>query len=142
MKFVNYTSVTFFILLLSSCGLSDRTKFTISIKNNSNKSLYFTYSFTYPDTSVDNSQYIPKGSTRTPSVVVDPGQLANIIISRVSLDEFYDQIPSGKFEVLVYDANVVKNTPWDTVVAKYLVLKRYELTSGDVTRTNGKISYP
>lgn len=139
MKRVTYMLLAALFLLLASCNPN---KFTIDLKNNSNKSLYFTYSYTYPDTSVDNSIYLPPGSTRTPSVVVAPGELSNIIYSKVSLDEFYAHIPSGKLQVLVYDASVVKTTPWDTVVAKYLVLKRYEITSGDVSRTKGVISYP
>ena len=142
MKTVTYMLLAAFMLLLASCPLSDRTKFTIDLKNNSNKSLYFTYSYTYPDTSVDNSIYLPPGSTRTPSAVVAPGERSNIINSKVSLDEFYAHIPSGKLQVLVYDANVVKTTPWDTVVAKYLVLKRYEITTDDVSGTKGLISYP
>jgi hypothetical protein len=139
MKRVTYMLPAALFLLLASCNPN---KFTIDLKNNSTKSLYFTYSYTYPDTSVDNNIYLPPGSTRTPSVVVAPGELINIIYSKVSIDEFYAHIPSGKFQVLVYDASVVKTTPWDTVVAKYLVLKRYELTSGDVARTRGVISYP
>jgi hypothetical protein len=97
MKRVTYMLPGALFLLLASCGLTSQTKFTIDLKNNSNKSLYFTYSYTYPDTSVDNSIYLPLGSTRTPSVVVAPGELGNIIYSKVSMDEFYAHIPSGKF---------------------------------------------
>jgi hypothetical protein len=76
-------------------------------------------------------------------VAVAPGERSNIIASKVSLEEFYAHVPSGKFQVLVYDASVVKTTPWDTVVSKYLVLKRYELTADeDVSGTKGVISYP
>ena len=139
MKSVTYMLLPALILVLTSCNPS---KFTIALKNTSNKSLYFTYSYTYPDTSVDNSIYISPGSTRTPSMVVAPGEQVNVIISRVGLEEFYARIPSGKLQVLVYDANVVKTTPWDTVMTKYMVLKRYEITADDVTRTKGVINYP
>jgi hypothetical protein len=142
MKHVTYMLLAALYLLSASCGLTNRTKFSIDLKNNSNKNLYFTYSYAYPDTSVDNSIYLPTGSTRTPSVVVAPGERSNIIASKVSLDEFYAHIPSGKLQVLVYDANVAKTTPWDTVMAKYLVLKRYEITADDVSGTKGLITYP
>jgi hypothetical protein len=68
---------------------------------------------------------------------VHPGEAGNIFASKASLDEFYVHVPSGKFQVLVYDVNIIKTTPWDTVVSTYPVLKRYELMADNVARTVG-----
>lgn len=43
--------------------------------------------------------------------------------------------------VFVMDAELVKNTPWDTVKAKYLVLKRYDLSFHDLDSMNWTITY-
>ncbi len=45
------------------------------------------------------------------------------------------------FMVFVLDAELVKNTPWDTVKAKYLVLKRYDLSFNDLDSMNWTITY-
>ena len=54
----------------------------------------------------------------------------------------------GRFEqfekvmVFVFDAQVLETTPWDTVKAKYLVLKRYDLSLQDLESMNWTITYP
>jgi hypothetical protein len=136
------------ILILLTCLLPsfmscrpDHTYVLFSIKNNSDKSIYFTYSNLYPDTAVDTSIYIPPGSTRTPGEVIYPGQTypENAFIS---LNSYFGSVPSDTIEIFIYDANLVQTTPWDSVVANYLVLKRYDLSLQDIDKMNGVISYP
>jgi hypothetical protein len=142
------TSVLFvaFLCSLASCGLEDHWPVLFSIKNNSNRRLYFQYKLTYPDTSVDNSIYLPNNSTRTPSEIISAGQTQAVLggfeEKQPALGKLFAQIPSGKLEVFVFDVNVVSKTPWDTVVAKYLVLKRYDLTLDSMKKMNRVITYP
>jgi hypothetical protein len=115
--------------------------FDLSIKNNSDSGIYYTYSTLYPDTAVDTSVYIPPGSTRTPSEVIYPGQ-TNTVIAIASLQGYFSTIPSDTLEIFIYDAKLVQRTSWDSVVAKYLVLKRYDLTLQEIEKMNGIVTYP
>ncbi len=45
------------------------------------------------------------------------------------------------FIVFFYDENIVNTTPWDTIRAKYMILKRYDLSYEDVERMNWTITY-
>jgi hypothetical protein len=54
-----------------------------------------------------------------------------------------DDIPGKKLQVFVF--SVVKTTPqwnWDSVITKYQVLKRYELTADELKAMNNIINYP
>jgi hypothetical protein len=115
--------------------------FVLSIKNNSDTSIYYTYSTLYPDTAVDTSVYIPSGSTRTPSEVINPGQ-TYAVFAIISLQGYFATIPSDTLEIFIYDAKLVQTTPWDSVAAKYLVLKRYDLSLQDLEKMNGIVTYP
>jgi hypothetical protein len=44
--------------------------------------------------------------------------------------------------VFIFDAQVLENTPWDTVKAKYIILKRYDLSLDDLNKLNWTITYP
>lgn len=129
-----------FLVFIHSCGM-DKYPVWFQIKNNSDKSLYFTYNNKYPDTAVDNPIYIPNGSTRTPSVLIDPFGSYTIATS-TTLDKYFATIPSDTFQLFIYDADVVKTTPWATVMSKDLVLKRYSLTLDSIRKLNGTITYP
>jgi hypothetical protein len=82
--------------------------------------------------------YIPAGETRVPSQIIAPGQTFTILKGSVPLDSYFaSYVPSDTMEVFIYDVNTVKNTPWDSVVARYLVLKRYDLTIDGIKKMNG-----
>src|ERR1700694_1230561 len=129
--------------LISSC-IGDRYYTLLTIKNNANKDIYFSRSNLYPDTSINLGIYIPKGATATPSETIHPGESLPVITrSSVTLDKYFaDNVPSNTLEVFIYDVSVVKTTPWDSVVAKYLILKRYDLTVDSLKKLNGVITYP
>src|SRR5882757_6763707 len=135
--FKTYLVLSGFLLYMHSCGM-DRYPQWFRIQNNSGKNIYFTYSNKYPDTAVDNSVYLPPGSTRTPSVVINAGQ-SYMVASSITLDKYFAATPSDTLQLFIYDADVVKNTPWTTVVSKYLVLKRYSLTLDSIKKLNGTI---
>ena len=42
----------------------------------------------------------------------------------------------------IYDACILETTPWDTIKAKYIVLKRYDLSLQDLQQMNWTITYP
>jgi hypothetical protein len=102
-----------------------KTSFTI--QNNSGKSLYYVFTTTYPDTSIP--PYIPY------AIVIDPYKTGGPFLYSVSSN-------SGIVEVFLLDSTIVATNPWDSVVAKYMVLKRYDLTTDSLNKLNGIITYP
>ena len=58
---------------------------------------------------------------------------------------FEDLLQSLKKDTLfvyVFDAEIVETTPWDTVLANNLILKRYDLSLEDLQNMNWTIIYP
>jgi hypothetical protein len=51
-------------------------------------------------------------------------------------------MPPDTPEIFIYDAKLVQTTPWDSVVGKYLVLKRYDFSLQDLEKMNGIVTYP
>ncbi len=49
---------------------------------------------------------------------------------------------SDTHSIYIFDAEVIENTPWETVVRDYLVLKRYDLSLSDLQRLNWQVTYP
>lgn len=49
---------------------------------------------------------------------------------------------SGVFMVYVFDEEILASTPWDTIGKYYMILRRYDLTLGDLKMLNWEISYP
>ena len=98
----------------------------LNVLNKTDKDLYLTYSFDYPDTTfsqVTNSgilqanRYFPKKTTN---------KFAHFPVC--DLEEFNARIPSGKLIIFAFDKSTVDSLPWDTIVAKNLYYKRYILT--------------
>jgi hypothetical protein len=124
---------------LYSCWPRYHTWFTV--KNNSNKTIYFTYPGNYPDTTADTSTNIPPGITKMPSTPLDPGK-SYTKSAPGTFEDYFKTIPSDTLQLFIYDADVVKHTPWATVVSQNLILKRYTLTLDSIRKLNGVISYP
>lgn len=55
---------------------------------------------------------------------------------------FKDLISSDTLMVYVFDAETLEITPWDTVKANYMVLKRYDLSLEDLKKSDFTITYP
>jgi hypothetical protein len=133
--------ITFFLLWLlivcSTCEKNEEIQ-KLRVKNNSSNAIYAKYSSQYPDTSL--------------LIVNDP--TLNFHIHKVppnSLQKSYYGAPSeGIFKtmksdillVFIFDAETLESTPWDTVVANYMILKRYELTLSELNNMNWIVPYP
>jgi hypothetical protein len=132
----------FCILLLilfftnSSCdkAIIGKTVYRIMIKNNTNGALSFALSYNYPDTipykemlvyTIDANDFGTKDNSKKWDKVID------------------EDIPGKKLQIFVF--SVSKISPewnWDSVITKYQVLKRYELTSQQLKDMNYTVSYP
>lgn len=110
-----------------------------SINNQSSKEIYYSYSYSYPDTSI-NIGYLTPGSTATPSVPLGPGQKYTMSAPGTQ-EDYFSTIPSDTLLVFIYDAKVVMTTPWDSVVKNRLILKEYALSLDDIKKMNNDITY-
>jgi hypothetical protein len=118
----------------SSCHKDEGLK--LRVNNKSEKAIYVSWTSAYPDTSLNhmanptyNSQINKVGANSLqPDYYGDPSKA------------FFKSIDT--LSVFVFDAQVLENTPWDTVKAKYLVLKRYDLSLDDLIKLNWIIIYP
>jgi hypothetical protein len=121
------------IFLFSRCQEDENCHKSVAIVNNSDNSIYFYLSFSYPDTALylntTNNAYfkIEKHSHKIEQY-------------RRCLEGDYSYTP--KIMCFIYDAQTIESTSWDSVKTKYLVLKRYDLTLQNFDSTNWTITYP
>ena len=121
------TILTLFVCLsASSCKIKEEQHRQISVINNSNKAIYYRLSFAYPDTTLKktdpNNYKINSGVqtfTAAKSFVFNP-----------------------TMQMFILDADVVEKEPWDSIVAHYEILKRYQFTEEDIQNWNWIITYP
>jgi hypothetical protein len=122
------------LIVNSSCHKDEGLK--LRVNNISEKAIYVSWTSAYPDTSLNhmvnptyNSQINKVGAHRIqPDYYGDPSKA------------FFKSIDT--LSVFVFDAQVLENTPWDTVKGKYLVLKRFDLSFDDLNKLNWIITYP
>ena len=99
------------------------------IQNNSADT--FKYSFNIlPDTSILNN---------IQSVLIYPGQLSKIYFPTLDLPDFKT---TGTIEIFLFNIDTLQKYPWQTVMSKYLITKRYDLTYDSIMATNSVIKYP
>jgi len=128
MKIHLLLQIVFFI----SIGCKNNCHHDITFINNSNKNLYY-YEGSYPDTSIfdynpliTNYYFIPKNTHSR-------FQISSCFEQRFNL--------TPKIIYFIFDAEVLKTIPWDTVMKKYMILKRYELTLQGLKDSNWTITY-
>ena len=128
----------FTTLLLSAncCKNKDNCHDTIFIKNSSDKAIYFDKSYRYPDTIPHND-----GVVSEPSIYrVEKSSEKQSITRGCYEGKMNSSYPKIMF--FIYDAQILENTPWDTIAKKNMVLKRYDLSLEDLQRMNWTITYP
>jgi hypothetical protein len=124
------------VLLSSTCEKDKDKHDLIEFKNNSNYNLFVCADWWYPDTAINFSNPALSGDFYKVAANTsdDPLRLRDTYEGRFEQHE--------KIMVFVFDAQVLETTPWDTVKANYLVLKRYDLSLDDLNRMNWTITYP
>lgn len=131
-----YLMFSCLLIVNSTCDRVKNEELKLRVNNVSEKAIYVSWTI-YPDTSLNH--------------LVDPiynSQIHKVEAHRVQKN--YYGAPSESFfkynidtlSVFVFDAQVLENTPWDTVKAKYMVLKRYDLSLDDLNKSKWIITYP
>jgi len=130
-------------LLASACKKEDESCHkTIKIVNQSDKSIYVECTYGHPDTAY--FVYEPNPALSPEMYKVSSGETnSRALWSRNCWETNFEvYLPSDTLMIYVFDAQVLETTPWDTVKANYLVLKRYDLSLQDLEKMDWTITYP
>ncbi len=130
----NLILLTMFVSLsASSCNNKEELHRYIYLKNSTSKTIYYGLSYSYPDTSFNKIEDVPGNK----------GSIAYRINAGVQTT-----LPAASFaynptmQLFIFDANTIETTPWDSIVAHNMVLKRYQFTESDMQQANWTITYP
>ncbi len=122
---------------------SENCHYNIYVMNKSDKTIYSNYSRSYPDTSLVNTDMIRIDDNKVVS-----NDSINIRASS-SWGGCWEKnftseqpLPMERVIIFVFDETIIKTIPWDTIKAKKLYLKRYDLTLEDLQKNNWRITYP
>jgi hypothetical protein len=116
--------------LIASCLPTNRI-INYGLKNNSDKLIYYGYSFSYPDISLKSiTEFVPKKNS---AYRIDPGR-----VQSQSLGYF---VRNSTMQIFIFDADVIEKTPWDTIVKYNKFLKRYQFTQSELEKMNYEIIY-
>ena len=135
MKVTLYTCLAL-MLMASNCkdATLGEVVYRIQVKNNSTQTIRIAERLGFPDT-IPHKEMLVYTLTLGKDVLLDSKKKWDKVIN--------DDIPGKKLQVFVF--SVVKTTPqwnWDSVITKYQVLKRYELTADELKAMNNIINYP
>ncbi len=141
LKIITYM-VVILIFLAIDCIPKNRENChgTISFKNNSSKTLYVASYYYYPDTTtliISN----PVSSDNT-NKVLPFSENKTALWEYGCFEDLLQSLKKDTLFVYVFDAEIVETTPWDTVLANNLILKRYDLSLEDLQNMNWTIIYP
>jgi hypothetical protein len=125
------------ILVSSSCKKeSSYYDYRLKVVNNSKDMIYADFYQSYPDTTLSSNSHfdgeILKARPNDTITLIRGGSWENAFSSDIT----------EKLMVYVFDAEIIEDTPWDTVKANYMVLKRYDLSLQELEKMNWTISYP
>ena len=129
-----YLLLSCLLIVNSSCHKDD--ELNLRVNNVSDNAIYVSWTRDNSDASLNH--------------IVNPTYYSQIKkVEAHSVQEDYYGAPSEAFfkyidtlTVFVFDAQVVETTPWDTIKAKCLVLKRYDLSLDDLNKLTWIITYP
>jgi hypothetical protein len=119
--------LTFGLGLIACCSESSCQKY-FNIKNNSAKSIYHGLSYSQTDFSLKSIDFVPGANGNTSLKIKSNGN----DLARVG---------SSTMQVYIFDADVIENTPWDTIVKYNMVLKRYQFTESELEQKDWEIIY-
>jgi hypothetical protein len=127
----------FILLMVSSCH-SDCEKYVCSldINNNSLSTLSIYFSNSYPDTG------LYKNLADLGCSLIKPNSTCECI-NRISWKDHINELcKGGKLTIFVFSKDTINKYTWDSVEAKYKVLKRYAISIEDFQKRGWKIEYP
>jgi hypothetical protein len=132
-SFVLTINILFIGLNTSSCKHEDATTH-LEIKNNSNLSIYYALSYSYPDTSINKIGIMPYSKVGDTSQKINANDNVFVRIAILGI--------SPITQMYIFDAHTIETTPWDSIVKHYMMLKRFQVSKSDMEKNNWTITYP
>jgi hypothetical protein len=130
----NLILLTMFVSLsASSCNNKEELHRYIYLKNSTSKTIYYGLSYSYPDTSINKIEDVP-GNNGSIAYKVTSGEQTTLPAASFAYNP--------TMQVFIFDANTIEYTPWDSIIAHHMVLKRYQFTESDIGKDNWTITYP
>lgn len=124
------------ILLIAFCGASCEKLvdhgYIIKIQNNSNDTVQFYESYSYPDTLID--------ITKPRLKMVYPSKYTSLE-SKKDWDEVLVS-PKDTISIFILSKDTVDKYNWDIIRRDYNILKRYDLSFDDLEKRSWTITYP
>jgi len=109
---------------------------SVEIFNLSSKTIYVAGSFCCSDTLMDfDSAFIEFDRSKLEPRAAKPSIYSEVFFEEILVDD-------NKLIVFVFDADVIENYSWETIVENYMILKRYELSLEDLKNRHWIIEYP
>lgn len=136
------------ILLISATCNKDKcvnnmlgeADYRLKIRNNSSRTITYEMQFNFPDTSLWYVQIHDLAAN--PTRVIKPGTVQTVQhLGHCWESAFADEIPSGKLQLFLFDEQVIKNNPWETVRSNYMILKRLTYTLDELKSMDWQITY-
>jgi hypothetical protein len=122
-----------------SIRCEDKDHSTISVLNDSEKTIYVIDKGSFPDTLIDFPDVRKYGGNK-----IIPHTLKKALSSHKSYEDWFSDSVNDNdtLKLFIFDAQLLETTPWDTVIAKYQILKRVDLSLNDLNRMNWTVTYP
>ena len=128
-----------FLVLFSGCPMDDSQDpdSELLLYNNSKRTILFSTQYNVKgDTSLKNNFPILYNNTdRT----VYPYSLKKIPGQSIRI---FKEYPNDILMLYLFDRDTLAANTWDTIVAEYNLLKRYDLTLDSLERRGWKVNYP
>lgn len=131
-KMIKYLAFILLTICLFGCPGNDDYKM-IYIKNNSDKTVYYGFSYAYPDTGLKQIGQFP-GEDGNISHRLNSGEQGFGFGSSLDINPI--------LQLYIFDADVIEREPKDSVIAHYKVLKRYQFDKAKLDEIGWTITYP
>ncbi len=129
---INILVLVSIFLYAASCEKLVDHVYSIKIKNNSNDTVQFYESYSFPDTSID--------VTKPRLKMVYPSRYS-FLDSKKDWDEVLVP-PNDTISIFILSKDTVDSYSWDKIRSDYNVLKRYDLSLDDLEKQNWTVAYP
>ena len=127
------------VLFLQGCPDPTEPDAILVIANNSSGDIIYYDQYRLAEDTALVTIARPLNSENTRNFIVQ----SNSSIERLgAFRGVFDDLPDHLLMVYVFSRDTIDQVPWEEIVARNLVLRRYELTEGELDSLDWRIEYP
>jgi len=117
---------------------------TITIVNNSEGPIYVECNYYYPDTLYFGHFSSPILDSVNTKIWEKTAGDSPLYRDRSCWEDIFTNglIPSDTLMIYIFDADIIENVEWSSVIHYYMVSKRYDLSLQDLQKMDWEITYP